>query len=124
MALVDLLGLPHFPIMLIGVIFLTLAILMVILHKPKKWFLLHTIFSIIGIALAITGLIILSGLILGIPHAILGLIVVIFLVGELFSGAIARKMKNRKIRTMHIWVSRVIYIISLVVIVLGIINYI
>jgi len=124
MALADLLTLPHFIIMLVGFIHLTISILLVVLHRPKKWYSLHVIFAANGVELVIIGLIILSGLILDIPHGIIGLIVIIFFIGELFSGIIATKRKEKNIRLIHIWVSRVIYIVALITIILGILNFI
>jgi len=124
MALADLLQFPHFIIMLIGFIHLTIAIILVIIHRPKKWYSLHVIFATSGIELIVIGILILSELTLDIPHAILGLIVIIVLVGELVGGVVARKLKDRKIRLAHIWISRIIYIITLVVIILGITYFI
>ena len=48
MGLTELLQLPHFPVMLLAVIFLTLSLVIVILHKPKQWFRLHVIFAATG----------------------------------------------------------------------------
>ena len=124
MALADLFQFPHFVVMLIGVIHLTISILLVILHKPKNWYKLHPIFATTGVEFVIIGLLILSGLILGIPHGIIGLIASIILIGELIVGYIAIKTKEKKIRMTHIWVSRVIYIVIVVALILGILNYV
>lgn len=124
MALVDLLQFPHFIVMLAGFIHLSIAMLLVAFHKPKKWYSLHIIFATTGVELIVIGLLILSGLILDIPHGIIGLVVAIILISELIGGYIAVKTKEKRIRLAHIWFGRVIYIIILVVIILGIINFI
>ncbi|MHA2038165.1 MAG: hypothetical protein ACW98X_17140 [Promethearchaeota archaeon] len=124
MALSDLLQFPHFYVMIIAVIFLSISVILVTVHKPKKWFYLHIICSTTGTLLTIVGVILLMGLNLTIPHAILGLIAIIFLIGELLGGFIARKTKNKKIRTFHLWASRIIYIVVLIAVILGIINFI
>jgi hypothetical protein len=123
MALIDLLQFPHFIIMLIGIIHMTISILLVILHKPKNWSVLHKIFALTGVELAVIGLLILSGLILEIPHGILGLIVAIILLAELIVGFVAVKMKKREVRLSHIWIGRLIYITLLVALFLGIIYF-
>jgi hypothetical protein len=109
--------------MLLGVIHLSISILLIILHKPKKWFTLHVIFASTGIELIIIGLLILNALILDIPHGILGLIVVIVLISELVGGIIAVKKKNRNLRKAHIWISRIIYILVLIAVILGFIYF-
>jgi len=124
MALEDLLQFPHFIVMLVGFIHLTIALILVIVHKPKKWFSLHVIFATSGIELIVIGILILIDLTLDIPHAILGIIVTVVLLGELVGGVVARKLKDKNIRLAHIWISRIIYIITLVVIILGINNFI
>ena len=124
MALIDLLQFPHFIVMLAGFFHLSIAILVVAFHKPQKWRILHFIFAGTGVELIAIGLLILSGLILDIPHGIIGLIVTIILIGELVGGYIAVKTKEKRIRLVHIWISRIIYIITLIVIILGIMNYI
>jgi hypothetical protein len=124
MALTDLLQFPHFYVMLIAVIFLTFSIILVTIHKPKKWFYLHIFCSTTGTLLTIVGVILLMGLNLTIIHAILGLIAIIFLIGELIGGFIARKTKDKRIRLFHLWASRIIYVVVLIAVVLGIINFI
>lgn len=123
MALIDLLQFPHFIVMLIGIIHMTISILLVILHKPKNWSILHKIFALTGVEFAVIGLLILSGLILDIPHGILGLIVAIILLVELIVGYVAVKMKKRKVRLTHIWIGRIIFIAVLVAFFLGIIYF-
>ncbi len=110
--------------MLIGVIHLSISIIVVTIHKPKQWYILHLIFATTGIELIIIGIVLLSGLILDIPHGIMGLIIVIILIGELFGGILARKTKEKKIRYTHIWISRIVYIATLIAVVLGILNFI
>jgi hypothetical protein len=111
-------------ILFLAVIILTLAIAMVIFHKPKKWLLLHKILAIIGVTLSLIGVITLGGLVLAIIHGILGIIVLIILIGDLFGGWIAIKLKDRRMRLVHIWASRIVYVVTLVVLVLGVLNFI
>ena len=120
MGLTELLQLPHFPVMLSALIFLTLALVLVILHKPKQWFRLHIIFASTGGILAIIGLLILAMLILNLNHAILGITTFSILIGTLIIGSIAVKTKIKNVRLTHIWVSRVVYILTIVTVVLGI----
>ena len=120
MGVAELLQLPHFPVMITAIIFLTIALIFIIFHKPKIWFSLHVIFASSGIILTITGLYLLDSLILILNHAIIGLITFLILVGTSLIGTIAYRIKNKNVRLMHLWISRVIYIISIVTVVLGI----
>lgn len=120
MALSDLLQFPHFYLMVIAVACLTFSILLVTIHKPKKWFYFHIFFSSTGTVLAIIGVILLMALNLTIIHGVIGLIVIIFLIGELIGGSVARRLKNKKIRTLHLWISRIIYIVVIITLILGI----
>ena len=120
MALSDLLQFPHFYAMIIAVIFLTISIILVTVHKPKKWFSIHIFCSSTGTLLTIVGIILLMGLNLTLLHGVLGLIAIIFLIGELVGGFVARKLKNKKIRSMHLWISRIIYLVVLIAVILGI----
>jgi len=124
MSIVDLFQFPHFILILIGICLISISLIIVAFHKPKKWFPLHTIFAATGILLIIIGIAILTGLTLGIPHGILGLISIIILVYSIIAGLVAYKMKNKTIRSAHIWVGRIIYIIALVALILGIISFI
>ena len=120
MALSELLQFPHFYVMIIAVIFLTISIILVTIHKPKNWFKIHIFCSTTGTLFTIVGVILLMGLNLTIFHGVLGLIALIFLVGEIIAGFIARKKKDKTIRSLHLWVSRLVYIIVLIATVLGI----
>ncbi|MFW9822978.1 MAG: hypothetical protein ACFFE4_08595 [Candidatus Thorarchaeota archaeon] len=120
MGIAELIQLPHFPVMLSAIILLTLALIFIIIHKPKKWFSLHVIFASAGIILAVIGLFILDALLLFLTHAFIGLIVFIILVGTILIGTVAYRMKRKKVRNLHIWISRIIYVISIVAVVLGI----
>lgn len=120
MALSDLLQFPHFYAMIIAVIFLTISIILVTIRKPKGWFKIHIFFSTTGTLLTIVGVILLMGLNLTILHSVLGLIAIIFLVGGIIGGFIARKKKDKTIRSSHLWISRIIYITVLIAVVLGI----
>ena len=111
---------PHFFIMLLAIIFFTGAIVMVVTHKPKNWFVLHKFFASVGVLTAIIGVISLGGLVLEILHGILGLTITIIFIGVTFVGLIAIKKKERKIRSAHILISRIIYITSLFLVILGI----
>lgn len=113
---------PHFIIMLLAIIIFTGSISMVITHKPKSWFLLHKFLASVGVLTAIIGVIFLGGLVLEILHGILGLIISISFIGVIFVGLIAIKKKERKIRSAHILISRIIYITSLFLVILGIIT--
>lgn len=123
MLLVDLLQFPHFIVMILGVIHLSIAMLLVVFHRPNKWFTLHVIFAATGIELIIIGLLILNALILNIPHGIFGLIIVVLLIGELIGGFFAVKTKDKNIRKAHIWLSRIVYILALFAIILGLISF-
>jgi hypothetical protein len=123
MALSNLIMFPHFFVMLIAVIFFSISITMVALHKPKNWLLLHKFFASLGLLTGIIGIILLGGLVLELLHGILGLIAIIFFIGTIVIGLIAIKKKDRKVRTTHIWLSRIIYILSLFLIVLGIMTF-
>ncbi len=123
MALDALLGLIHFPIMVSALIFLGISIVVIIIHKPKMWFRLHILTSAVGIILAIIGVLTLNALLLDIPHGVIGLIILILLIIELAVGFFARKTKDKRIRLLHIWVSRTIYIVALITAILGLINF-
>ena len=123
MALDALLGLVHFPIMISALIFLGISIVLIIIHKPKMWFRLHIVTSAVGVTLALIGVLTLNALILVIPHGIIGLIILILLFVELVVGFLARKTKDKKIRLLHLWASRTIYIIALITAILGLIYF-
>lgn len=123
MALDDLLGLVHFPIMVSALIFLGISIVLIIIHKPKMWFRLHILTSAIGAILAIIGVLTLNALILAIPHGVIGIIILILFNIELVVGFLARKTKDKRIRLLHIWASRTIYIIALITAILGLVYF-
>ena len=124
MSLLDLITFPHFILILIGLIFITIAITMVLIHKPSKWLILHKYFAALGVVLVFIGVIILTGLILNITHGILGLISVILFPVALVTGWIAIQKKKKEIRTTHIWLSRIVYFISFIALILGILYFI
>lgn len=124
MSIVDLFQFPHFILIIIGMCLISISLIMVAFHKPKKWFPLHTIFAATGILLIIIGIAMLGGLTLVILHGILGLISIIILVYSIIAGLVAYKLKNKNIRSAHIWVGRIIYILALVALILGIISFI
>jgi hypothetical protein len=123
MSIVDMFQFPHFILILIGIILLSLSLFFVNFHKPKKWFLLHAISAIAGIILSIIGIVLLSALILTIPHGIVGLLAIIFLVYAVVVGIIARNLKNKNLRLAHIWTSRFIYVFALIALILGILSF-
>lgn len=123
MALDALLGLIHFPIMVSALIFLGISIVLIIIHKPKIWFRLHILTSAIGVILAIIGVLTLKALLLEIPHGVIGLTILILLNIELVVGFAARKTKDKRIRLLHIWASRTIYVIALITAILGLIFF-
>ena len=124
MALVDLLQFPHFIVILIGIISLTISILFVLTHKPEKWFILHKLTTIIGIFLVSVGVIILGSLNLLIVHGIIGLISVVVLILTLIIGLIANKKKRKNLISIHIWLSRVIYTIAIITAITGILAFV
>ena len=120
MSIANILTLPHFWIMLIGIALLALSIIVVTIHKPEKWFLLHKTFAVAGIILTLIGLLVLSGLNLILIHAIFGLIVIIWLIGEIFGGYFASKKQDKNLRKMHIMAGRIVLIIAIIVLIFGI----
>ena len=122
MAIFDLLTSFHFYVMLFAGIFFSISITLVAFHKPKRWLLLHKSFASLGLVTGIIGLILLGGLELAIIHGILGLITLIAFATIIFIGLYALKKKDKSVRAIHLWLSRIIYILSLIIIVLGIIT--
>ena len=122
MAFVDLLTSFHFYVMLIAGIFFSISISLVAFHKPKRWLFLHQCFASLGLVTGIIGLILLGGLELAIIHGIIGLITLISFGIIISIGLYAIKQKDKNARTIHLWLSRIIYILLLIIIVLGIIT--
>ncbi|NVM45434.1 MAG: hypothetical protein HWN79_11010 [Candidatus Lokiarchaeota archaeon] len=123
MAIVDLILFPHFVVMLIAIILFSVSISMVALHKPKNWLLLHKFFASLGLLTGIIALILLGGLVLEILHGILGLVSIISFTAIIVIGLVAIYKKDKNVRKIHIWLSRIIYILSLFLIVLGIVTF-
>ena len=123
MAVQDILTSPHFWVMLIGIVLLALAIIVVVVHKPKQWFLLHRMFAVTGIILTIIGLFVLSGLNLLILHVIIGFIVIIWLIMEVIGGIVATKKKDPTMRKVHIWLGRIVFLVALIVFIFGILTF-
>ena len=88
-------------------------------HKPNPWFKVHKFSALTGAIFGIVG-IILTGLNLNLTHGIIGLISILFLVGGVIGGFIARKKKDPKIRKMHLWLGRVIYFVAFINLIIGI----
>jgi hypothetical protein len=122
MAIIVLFTFPHFIIMLLAIFLFTGAIIMVVTHKPKNWLMLHKFLASVGVLTALIAVLSLGGLVLEILHGIMGLIIVIIFIGIVFVGLIAIKKKDRKVRSAHILISRIIYVISLFLVILGIIT--
>jgi len=123
MSLIDLLTFPHFLMMLGLLISLSIALIAVATHKPQQWFLIHKVFIVIALIFGIIGLILLGALHLILVHAILGLIGLILLAFSALGGLFATKKQDPKIRNVHIWFGRVLYIYYLIVILIGIITF-
>jgi len=123
MAIFVLILFPHFLVMLFAVISFSVSISMVALHKPKNWLLLHKFFASLGLLTGIIGLILLGGLVLGMLHGILGLVTIIFFAVIIVMGLVAIYKKDKNVRTIHIWLGRIIYILTLVLVVLGIMTF-
>ena len=70
------------------------------------------------------GLFVLIRLNLFILHAVIGLIVIIWLVGEIIGGIVAYKKKDAKMRNIHIWLGRIVFFIALLVVTFGILTLI
>ena len=124
MSIAALLTFPHFWVMLIGIALLALSIIVVTIHKPEKWFLFHKMFAITGIILTLIGFLVLSGLNLILIHAVFGVVVIIWLIGEIFGGYIASKKQDKSMRKMHIMAGRIVFLIALVVLIFGILAFI
>lgn len=123
MAIADLILFRHFLVMFLAVISFSVSISMVALHKPKNWLLLHKFFASLGLLIGIIGLILLGGLVLEILHGILGLFSIISFTAIIVIGLVAIYKKNKNVRKIHIWLSRIIYILTLFLIVLGIVTF-
>lgn len=124
MAFIDLFGFPHFYLIGIGVLFFTIGVVFVLIHKPKEWYKLHLVFISIGMALSVVGIIILRG-ITTILHAYFAIASGVLLIATIIIGIFARTTKkNKKInRSIHIWGGRVAYLFIIVTLVFGIISF-
>lgn len=123
MTIIDLLLFPHFIVMLIAAICISIGLITVVIHKPEQWFLLHKVFIGIGLLVIFVGLIVLAVLRLGLLHAIFGLITLILLLLSAIGGFIATKKKDQKVRKGHIWMGRAIYLLMLLTIIFGILTF-
>lgn len=121
--IVDLIFFPHFLVMVIAVVIISIGLIVVAFHKPEQWFLLHRIFMGLGLFVAIIGFILLIIPSIFILHAIFGLIILIFLTFSVIGGFFATKKKEQNIRNGHIWMGRILYILILVTIILGILTF-
>ncbi|MFX0076421.1 MAG: hypothetical protein ACFE96_13350 [Candidatus Hermodarchaeota archaeon] len=122
MAIEDLIASVHFYFMLVAIVFFSTSMLMVAFHKPKSWLLLHKSFASLGFLTSIIGLIVLGRLVLEIIHGFFGFIIMIIFAVITLLGLIAIQKKNKNVRAVHLWLSRIIYILSLFLIVLGILT--
>ncbi len=123
MSLIDLFTSPHFLMMLGLLVSLSIALIAVAFHKPKQWFLIHKIFIVIALIFGVIGLILLGGLKFMLLHSILGLIGLILLAFSALGGLFATKRQEPKLRKVHIWFGRVLYIYFLIVILIGIATF-
>jgi len=122
MSAINILGLTHFWIILIGAILLSIGVILVAIHKPKAWFFLHRLFSIGGIILVILGIFLLTGLYTNVLiHRILGIIAIIWLIGEVIGGVVAYTKKNPQMRKIHVLSGRLALIMVIFVIIIGLI---
>jgi len=122
MSAINIVGLTHFWIILIGAILLSLSVILVTIHKPKSWFFLHRLFSIGGIILVILGIFLLTGLYTNaLIHRILGIIAIFWLIGEVLGGVVAYAKKNPQMRKIHILSGRLALIMVIFVIIIGLI---
>ncbi|TFG02980.1 MAG: hypothetical protein EU540_00530 [Promethearchaeota archaeon] len=124
MPISDILTFPHFWVMLIGIALLALSIIVVTIHKPEKWFLLHKTFAMAGIILTLIGLLVLMGLNFILIHAIFGLVVIVWLIGEILGGYVASKKQDKNMRKMHILAGRIVFLIAIIVLIFGILAFI
>ena len=124
MAFIDLFSFPHFYFILIGVIFFSVGVFFVLIHKPKAWYKLHLGFMIAGMILCVVGIIILRG-ISTIMHAYFGIISGVLLLAVIIIGILARTTKTRKKlnRSIHIWGGRTAYLFVIVTLVYEIILF-
>ena len=122
MSALNIINLPHFWIIIVGIVFLTLSTIIVTIHKPEKWFFLHKIFAITGILLTIIGIFILTGLYNALIHQILGIIAIIWLIGEIIGGFVAYKKKIPQMRKIHILTGRLALLMVIFVMIMGILT--
>ena len=122
MSALNIVILPHFWIMITGIILLFLSVIVVSIHKHEKWFFYHRIFAIIGIMLTLIGIFILTGLYTALIHQVLGIIAVIWLIGEIMGGFVAYKKKNPQMRKIHILTGRLAFLMVIFVIIMGILT--
>ena len=124
MAFIDLFGFPHFYFIVFGVLFFTVGVIFVLIHKPKEWYKFHLWFMIVGMTLSVVGIIILRG-ISTILHAYFGIASGVLLIASIIIGILARTSKeNRKNnRLIHIWGGRIAYLFVLVTLVYEIILF-
>lgn len=124
MSIINFFLFPQSIFLLIGIILLSISLFFVNFQRPRKWFLLHVTSAIIGAILSIIGIIMLSIFVLSIPQGIIGLLAIIFLIYTVVLGIIAHNLKNRNLRTAHIWSSRLIYLFALITLILIILSFI
>jgi hypothetical protein len=112
---------PHFIWIGLGLILMLVGIIFIYLHKPHSWFLLHKIFSSIGVFSTILGILLLPQLIFTLPHTYLGLIGAIGMAVCIAFGVYfgLQKKKNRKVRMAHIWQGRMYFILMIIAAFLG-----
>lgn len=108
---------PYLILMIVILIFLSIALIPIMIHKPDQWFLIHK--SIMGIALiaGLIGLIILGLMNFLLIHVIVVSITIVLLIIISFGGFVASEKKKQDIRKGHIWLGRVLLFIVLIYII-------
>lgn len=126
MAFIDLFGFSHFLFIFIGLLLMGIGVLFTYLKKQlKPWFLLHKIFTAVGLLSCSIGIISLVSIYLTILHSILGLVSLLFCLGALIGGVgfLYVKKNKKKLRTGHIWIARIGIFLMVIALILGIMPF-
>ncbi|QEE15489.1 hypothetical protein DSAG12_01315 [Promethearchaeum syntrophicum] len=124
MSIQNLLQFPHFILISLGILSAIISVIFIFFHKPKeKWYLLHKIFTSIGIVLMLVGVFFLGILSLTFWHAYLGFSAIIIVFITIFFALIQLKKKKKKLRLIHIWTGRIVLLLLIVVMLIGLSYY-
>lgn len=112
---------PHFIWIGLGLVLMLIGIIFIYLHKPRSWFLIHKIFTSVGVFSTFLGIFLLPQLVFNLPHTYLALIGAIGMAICVAFGVYfgLQKKKNRKVRIAHIWQGRIYFGLMLIVAFLG-----